>query len=86
MVTAERPERSVYYLTIGSHNEDYRGAMLDGETIMVLAHWGAAVGIVGFVLLPSLCEWVDTREQLDRYMPRKGAFAQKLAWATRILY
>ena len=85
-VTAERPERSVYYLTIGSHNEDYRSAMLDGETILVLAHWGAAVGIVDFVLLPSLCEWVDTREQLDRYMPQKGAFAQKLAWATRILY
>jgi hypothetical protein len=85
-VTAERPERSIYFLTIGSHNEDYRSAMLDGETILVLSHFGAAVGIVDFVLLPSLCQWVDTREELDRYMPLKSGFAQKLAWATRILY
>ncbi|HEX9109553.1 MAG TPA: hypothetical protein VF832_20065, partial [Longimicrobiales bacterium] len=85
-VNAQRPERSVYYLIVGSQNEDYRGAMLDGESILLLSHWGAAVGIVDFMLLPSLSEWVDTREELDRYMTRATGFKEKLAWATRILF
>lgn len=85
-VNAQRPERSIYYLIVGSQNEDYRGAMLDGESILLLSHWGAAVGIVDFTLLPSLCEWVDTRAELDRYMPRGRGLGQKLAWATRILF
>ena len=71
-VRADKPDRAVYYLLLGSHNEDYRSALLDGESVLLLSHFGAAVGIDDFVLLPGLCTWVDTPEDLARYVPAGG--------------
>ncbi len=83
---AQKPDTSVYYLLMGSHNEDYRSALLDGEDVLLLAHYGAAVGIADFVLMPSLCTWVDSVDELHRYLPRKRPLVRRLASWARILF
>ncbi|HEX9107777.1 MAG TPA: hypothetical protein VF832_11125, partial [Longimicrobiales bacterium] len=83
---AQKTDTAVYYLLQGSHNEDYRSALLDGEDLLLLAHFGAAVGIEDFVLLPSLCTWIDTPEQLHRYLPRKSTRERRIADWARIMY
>ncbi len=83
---AEGPDSVVYYLMMGSQNEDYRSALLDGEVLLLLSHYGAAVGTTDFVLLPSLCTWVDTVDELHRYLPQRSFFLRWVARATRILY
>ena len=85
-VQAGKPYPVVYYLLLGSHNEDYRSALLDGESMLVFSHFSAAVGIDDFVLLPGLCIWVDTPEQLHRYVPLPRPLVRRLARWTRILF
>ncbi len=83
---AQKPDRVVYYLLMGSHNEDYRSMLLDGEDLLLLSHFGAAVGIADFVLMPSLCTWVDTPDQLHRYLPRGRGMVRRIASWGRILF
>jgi len=82
----QKPERVIYYLAMGSQNEDYRSALLDGEDLLVLSHFGAAVGIEDFVLMPSLCTWVETPEELHRYLPRRSGLVRRIASWGRILF
>lgn len=85
-VAREKPEHVVYYLVLGSHNEDYRSALLDGESLLVLSHFGAAIGIEDFTLLPGLCTWVDSVDELHRYVPRAGGRTGWLARKAHILF
>ncbi len=76
---AKEPERVLYYMIFGSFNEDYRSAILDGEAVILISQFGAAVGMPDFILLPSLCTWVESEEELYRYLPRR------VGWLTRFL-
>ncbi len=85
-VTRDKPDRVIYYLLQGSHNEDYRSALLDGEAVLLISHFGAAIGIGDFALLPDLCVWVETPEELHRYIPRPGRLGRGMARRLRIMY
>ena len=85
-IASQQSERAIYYIISGSFNADYRSALLDGESMLVISHFGAAAGIGDFVLLPGLCTWVDTPDELHRYLPRRTGFAKTLSHALRILF
>jgi hypothetical protein len=72
-------EQLVYYFTVGSTNMDYRSMVMDGEVMVVLGGWQALLGFMDFLLLPGLCEWVETTEQLDALLPPPGGFTRGLA-------
>jgi hypothetical protein len=78
-VMSQNSERDLYYLMLGSFNQDYRSALLDGEAMILISQFGAAVGVADFVLLPSLCTWVESAAELHRYMPAR------VGWFTRAL-
>ena len=74
-----RREELIYYFSVGSTNMDYRSMVMDGEVQVLVGGWQALSGFLDFLLLPGLCEWVETRDQLDALLPPPGALTRHLA-------
>ncbi len=72
-------EELIYYLTIGSTNMDYRSMVMDGEVMVVVAGWQSLYGFLDFLLLPGLCEWMETTEDLDALLPPPSGFVRAMA-------
>ena len=68
--TPEERERAIAYLSVGSHNMDYRGLMMDGEVLYVTAARGVLPGMLDLVVLLGLSDWVD-----DSHAARRPAAA-----------
>jgi hypothetical protein len=78
LTPAEREEMALY-LTIGSVNMDYRSMVMDGEAMIVISGWEVLRGMIDFVLLAGLCEWPETPEDLNRWLPPPGGFTRTMA-------
>lgn len=81
----EEAQRAFAYFTIGSTNMDYRSMVMDGEVQITVCGWLTLSGMMDFVLLGGLCEWVDTQEELDRLLPPPGGMTRKIANLIRLL-
>ena len=78
-LSAEELEEMVYYFTVGSANMDYRSMVMDGEVMMLLGGWQALHGFIDFLLLPGLCEWVESTERLDALLPPPSGMVRGMA-------
>jgi hypothetical protein len=67
------------YLTGGSANIDYRSMVMDGEVMITVSSWSALSGLVDFLILPGLCVWIDSQEELDELLPPPSGFNRKMA-------
>jgi hypothetical protein len=72
-------EEMIYYLTVGSTNMDYRSMVMDGEVQVLLGGWQSLYGFMDFMLLPGLCEWLETTEELDALLPPPSGFIRGMA-------
>jgi hypothetical protein len=68
-LTPEERERLIHYFTVGSANMDYRSMVMDGEVMIILAGKQALIGIMDFLVIAGLCEWVETPEEVDELLP-----------------
>jgi hypothetical protein len=84
-LTPEEAERAFAYFTVGSTNMDYRSMVMDGEVQITVCGWSALTGMMDFILLAGLCEWVDTQEDLDRLFPPPGGLTRKIGNLIRLL-
>ncbi len=41
----------------------------DNRTDFIMSHFEALAGLIDFLLIAGLCDWVDTREDLERLLP-----------------
>jgi hypothetical protein len=75
-------ENAVYYLTVGSKNQNPRSAFLDGETSLVVAGPWALFGYSDFIFLLADTTWVESEAELTKLLPveaeKARAFARKL--------
>ena len=71
--------REMAFFTIGSTNMDYRSMVMDGEVQVTLSGWNTLPGLIDFVMIAGLCDWVDTQEELDALLPPPGGFTRTLA-------
>jgi len=79
-------ERTVYYLLVGSANQDYRSMFLDGEASVLLSGRAAVVALVDFALLATLSVWVDDLGVLDDLLPPPSMLQLRLArWVAPLL-
>jgi phosphatidylserine/phosphatidylglycerophosphate/cardiolipin synthase-like enzyme len=67
--TPEERARAIAYLSVGSHNMDYRGLMMDGEVLYVTASRGVLPGMLDLLILLGLSDWVEDAHQLDALLP-----------------
>lgn len=63
--TGGLPCNSIIYLTAGSHNQDRRSMMLDGEDLAVVGGSAALVGGIDLAFLVSSAHWITSRKELD---------------------
>jgi hypothetical protein len=78
-LTPAQREDLVYFFTVGSTNMDYRSMVMDGEVMVVTGGWQSLYGFLDFLLLPGLCEWVETTDQLDELLPPPSGMTRGLA-------
>ncbi len=71
--------RSAAFFTIGSTNMDYRSMVMDGEVQITMSGWNTLAGLVDFMILAGLCDWVETQEEFDALLPPPGGFTRTMA-------
>jgi hypothetical protein len=75
---AER-KRVSFYFTLGTHNQDPRGMMLDGEATFVVSGLPAAAGLVDLYYVMARSTWVSSEAELDRLLPPPSDFWRRVA-------
>jgi len=69
---------AVYYLTVGSKNQDPRSAFLDGETSYAVAGPWSLVAYSDFLLLMAATTWVENEAELTKLIPVEEEKARKI--------
>jgi hypothetical protein len=78
-LSSEEREELVFYLTVGSTNMDYRSMVMDGEVMLLVGGWQSLFGFMDFLVLPGLCQWVETTEDLNTHLPPPSGMTRALA-------
>jgi hypothetical protein len=71
-------EKVAGYLTVGSHNMDYRGMMMDGEVLYVTAGGGIMPGARDLFMVAGVSTWVETLEELEALVPAYSEWQRRV--------
>jgi hypothetical protein len=71
-------EDALYFLTVGSKNQDFRGAVLDGENSYVVVGPWSLVYYPDFMGLMANTTWIERQEQLEELISVEETKARKL--------
>jgi phosphatidylserine/phosphatidylglycerophosphate/cardiolipin synthase-like enzyme len=74
----EDREKATGYLTVGSHNMDYRGMMMDGEVLYVTASGGLIPGLRDLTVIAAISTWVDDLEALEKLIPAYSEWQRRV--------
>ena len=75
----ESRKRVIYFLVIGSANQNYRSMFMDGEASVVLADWSGVASLIDMSLIANLSVWVDDLPALDDLLPPPSGFQRAVA-------
>lgn len=78
-------ERMAVFLTVGSHNQNYRSFIMDGEVAFVVSGFQALHGLPDFIVLAGLSKWPDTLEELEELFPRYEGLQRRIGRYIRIV-
>jgi hypothetical protein len=73
-LTPVQREKMIFYLTVGSHNQDYRSKIQDGEVTYVVSHLNSLIGYLDFIGLIGRTTWVESVEEMEELLPRYTGF------------
>jgi phosphatidylserine/phosphatidylglycerophosphate/cardiolipin synthase-like enzyme len=74
----EDVEKAAGYLTVGSHNMDYRGMMMDGEVLYVTSGSGIMVGFRDLLTILGVSTWVDELDELEALVPAYSEWQRRV--------
>jgi hypothetical protein len=77
--TPEEKRRATFLFSVGTHNMDPRGMMLDGEASLILTGPGAAMALVDFWFITARSTWVTEPAEFDRLLPPAEGWHRRLA-------
>ncbi len=80
----EEQSRLTMFLAVGSHNQNTRSLALDGEVAFVTAGWKSLSGLMDFVTIAGLCEWIDSIEELEALFPGYDGLARRISRMIRM--
>jgi hypothetical protein len=72
-------ERVVFYTILGSHNQNDRSLVSDGEVAFILSNWPSVIPYLDLISLVGQSDWIEDPAQLDPYLPRAGMLKRRLA-------
>jgi hypothetical protein len=82
----ELKDRSLFYLTVGSRNQDVRGAILDGEVLYVLSGSWSLWAYADMFLLFGSTTWIESPEEMDRLLPPSSEWRRRLGrWMRKVI-
>jgi hypothetical protein len=77
-LTEGEKRRVMYYLTVGSQNQDYRGTIMDGEVVALISGYYSLVGVVDLFFMSAVTTWVDNVEELNELLPPESGWRRWL--------
>jgi hypothetical protein len=83
---SQERERAAWYLLVGSHNQNFRSAVLDGEVVVAVAGPDAIIGLADFMVILGLTDWLDEPSELDTYFPEISGILTGIAKWARIIF
>jgi hypothetical protein len=78
-LTPEEQNRLAMFLAVGSHNQNTRSLALDGEVAFVTASWKSLSGLMDFITIAGLCDWIDSVEELEELFPGYDGIARRMS-------
>ena len=78
-LSSDEREKVMLYWILGSHNQDYRSKIQDGEVLVLVSGINAMISYLDFFSLMSLTTWVESVEEVEELLPRFGGFWYKIA-------
>ncbi len=76
--SAER-ERVIFMTLLGSANQNDRSFVSDGEVVIALSNWPAVIPYLDLLSIIGQSRWVETTEELDELLPRRGVVLTRVA-------
>jgi phosphatidylserine/phosphatidylglycerophosphate/cardiolipin synthase-like enzyme len=79
-------ERILYFATIGSHNQDRRSMILDGEVLVAISGSAALTTAIDFACLVATATWPRNAAELEAYFPESpGLMARVQRWIQNLI-
>jgi hypothetical protein len=66
-------------MTLGSHNQDRRSMLLDGEVLVAVSGWEALISSIDFALLLGSTPPVASTEEIKKAFPKTGSLMKRVA-------
>ena len=82
-MSEETRDRFVLYLTVGSHNMDIRGQVMDGEVSLVVSGLGALTAYLNMMYVAGVTTWVESGEELETMLPPSNGLIRWFARAMK---
>jgi hypothetical protein len=76
---AAEKERAIYLSTIGSHNQDRRSLLLDGEVLTAVAGDECLPALIDLALIMGTSTWPERAEDLHAYFPETSGLLRRLS-------
>jgi phosphatidylserine/phosphatidylglycerophosphate/cardiolipin synthase-like enzyme len=72
-------DQAITFLTVGSHNHNYRSMISDGESACLVAGFGSLVALLDMFTLTGLSVWIDDLESLEPFLPEYSGFKRRFS-------
>jgi hypothetical protein len=71
--------RVIFISLLGSANQNDRSFLSDGEVVLALSNWPPVIPYLDLLSIIGQSTWVETPEELDALLPRRGALLTRVA-------
>ncbi len=78
-LSLEQREQILMYLTVGSHNHNYRSMISDGEVACLLEGYGSLIALLDLYTLSGFCVWLDDLKDLEPFLPEYSGFKRRFS-------
>lgn len=85
-LSAADRERVVFYALIGSHNQNARSLVTDGEVALVVSGWPSVIPYLDLIAIVSQSRWIEDPSELAALLPPESAFERWLTHRFRLIF
>jgi hypothetical protein len=79
-------ERVVFYTIMGSHNQNYRSMVIDGEVAFIISQWPSIIPYLDLISLIGQSRWIEDAAELERLVPADPGWRRRVArWVKVVL-
>jgi hypothetical protein len=71
---------------LGSHNQNDRSFVSDGEDAIILSHWPAVIPYLDLISIIGQSRWIDDPKELDAFLPQHSDVVVRLAHWFKVIF